>query len=193
MAMTEDSCRPSETTLPFKVNHWEDMEFFEETESWHNKENFLNMMKERKRNGGNCLTLVLDNQLAFVNFFGLNSKQSFFSDVNIKVSYPPNTTTLYSAYIHPQHRGKGLYSIGQKFIINHLFNSTDTKFCVCAVKCENRAAHKGQMASGLNSVARLERSCLFGNVTRNVFELHPDYKMFAVEGEPASWRLELLK
>lgn len=193
LAMTKDSCRPFETSLPFKINQWQDMAFFEETESWHNKQNFLKIMSEKEHNGENCVTLVLNNQLVFVNFFGLNSKQSFFSDVGIKVLYPANTTNQYSAYIHPQHRGKGIYQIAKKFVSNYLFENTNTRLYVGAVRCDNRAAHKGQIASGLHSVARLERSCLFGNVTKSVFELHPDYKLLAVEGEPASWRLELIE
>lgn len=193
LAMTKDSCRPYETSLPFKINQWEDMAFFEETESWHNKESFLKTMSEKKLSGENCVTLVLDNKLAFINFFGLNSKQSFLSDVGIKVLYPANTATQYSAYIHPQFRGKGIYRLAKKFISNYLFENTNTRLYVGAVRCDNRAAHKGQIASGLHSVARLERSCRFGRVTKSVFELHPDYSLQPVADKPACWQLELTK
>lgn len=193
MSMTADCCRPFQSTLPFKVNQWDDFAHFEETESWHNKTDYLKQIALQQKNGGNCVTLVLDNKLIFSNFFGLNSPSSFFSDVSIKVLYPPSTTTQYSAYIHPAYRGKGIYVDSKKFISNYLFNNTNTKLYVGAVKCENRAAHKGQLASGLHSVARIEKTCFLGRRANSVDLLHPDYQLLIVEHDTSTWKLEHLK
>ena len=193
LVMTKDSCRPYESGFPFRVNQWEDLEHFEATESWHNKKSFLEYMNKQRLAGKNCATLVINKQLAYVSIFSLNESFSFFSDVGLKIYYPSFTTTAYSAYVHPVHRGQGVFSQGKRFISNYLFQNTDTKLFVSAVRCENRSAHKGNLASGLHSVARLGRACRFGHVKTRVDELHPNYKLQTVEGNPASWQLELVE
>ena len=193
LVMTKESCQSYDSKFSFRVNQWEDLEYFEETESWHNKKDFLENVNKKKLAGENCVTLVINKQLAYVSFYSISESYSFFRDVDIKIYYPLFTTTAYSAYVHPEHRGKGIFSLGKKFISNYLFKNTETKLFVSAVRCENRSAHKGNLASGLHSVARLERSCRFGYVTNRVDELHPNYKLRVVEGKSKSWQLELIE
>ncbi len=188
LAITKDSRKPLDLNLPFKINQWEDLECFEETESWHNKKYFLSNAQEQLNSGAICVTLVQNQQLAFISWVKPESTKSTFGSVKQTVFYPPYTSTQYSGYVHPNHRGKRIFVEGLNFLAHYVFDETDTKLAVAAVDANNLPAMKSHLTSGFEPIARFDTTQLFGNEKFYMAELTPHYKFSRVN--TATWRLE---
>lgn len=192
LAIRKELNKPYKSDLPFKINHWKDLEFFEATESWHNKNKFLSNAQEKLDNGAICLTLVQNQQLAFIEWSGTQSKKSTFGGVDQTVFYPSDTSTLFSAYVHPNHRGKRLFIEGMNFFTNYVFSDTDSKIIIAAVESNNSPAMKSHLASGFEVIARFDTTRYLGKKKFYMMELSSRYKLRSSDSQ-AAWRLEIIE
>lgn len=190
MAATRETYAPPQTELPFKINSWSDLEYFEETERWHDRQAFLDIARQRLDNGIRCITLVQNRQLAFVDWIRPDSDRATFGYVGQTVAFPSYSSTQFSAYVHPAHRGRGLFHEGMRRVLDHLFKETDTLFAMAAVEGTNRIAFNGHLKVGFDTVATLATRRLLGHTTFIGESRLPSFALQPQEGIPGTWLLE---
>lgn len=190
MAATRESRVPPETSLPFKVDCWEDLECFEETERWHNKQAFLADAREQLNQGTHCLTLVDHGRLAFVDWMRPDTDRATFGHVGQTVLFPKHCSTQFSGYVHPAHRGQGLFHEGMRRIIDYLFEQTDTEFAMAAVESTNMTAFNGHVRVGFETIAMLETRCLAGKKTFTGQTESASFSLTPADDVSGTWRLE---
>ena len=177
------------TFAKFSINNHSDLMLFETTERWHDRKLFIASAKERIQLGQNCVTLAEDGRLAFVGWLAPGSKRSHFGYVRQTVDYPPQTATEYSVYVHPEFRGRGIFSSGLKAVVRFAFENSEVSLLVGAVESVNRAALRGHLNAGFEQLARLSTKCVLG---KRRYELctHPACIGYRLEAqERGSWIL----
>lgn len=190
MAATRESREHPRSTLPFKTNSWEDLEHFEATERWHDRKAFLEQARHRIDSGISCITLVLDGQLAFVDWARPNSDRAALGYVGQTVIFPPRVSTQFSGYVHPAHRRKGLFHEGMRRVLHHLFENTDTEYAFAAVEHANASALNAHLRIGFDTIAMLETSRFLGRTHHQGQSLVSTFDLSPEPGESGTWRLE---
>lgn len=190
MVATRESRVPPVTDLPFRINCWEDLERFEETERWHNRGEFLARARERLDRGTDCITLVQDGQLAFVDWMKADSKQALFNYVGHTVVFPPRSSTQFSGYVHPAHRGRGLFLEGMRRVLDHLFEKTDTRYAMAAVEGDKAIPFHGHLKVGFDTIATLETRRVLGRTRYAGLPISSRFALVRVADGDATWRIE---
>lgn len=189
MAMSQTPPTAGENGPDFNVNATADLRCFEETERWHNREEFLSVAEERLADGTISISRVEDNRLAFVAWLAPATEKSTFGYVRQTVHFPPDTATEYGVYVHPGFRRKGLFQHGLKFMAVHAFSETKTDILLGAVHSDNRAALRGHEQAGFRNIATLTESRFLGTA-KIAAEVHgPGYTIRRAEND-AAWQLE---
>lgn len=190
MAATRESREHPTTDLPFKNNSWEDLKHFEATERWHDRNVFLNDARDKMDKGISSITLILDGQLAFVDWARPDSDRARLGYVGQTVIFPPRMSTQFSGYVHPAHRGRGLFHEGMRRVLHYLFENTDTEYAFAAVEHTNETAFKAHLRIGFDTIAMLETTCFLGRVRYRGRPLVSTFDLVRESGDAATWRLE---
>lgn len=190
MAATRESREYPKTSLPFKTNSWDDLERFEATERWHDRKVFLEQARENMEKGISCITVVLDGQLAFVDWARPDSDRARFGYVEQTVIFPPRVSTQFSGYVHPAHRGRGLFHEGMRRVLHHLFENTDTEYAFAAVEHTNATAFNAHLRIGFDTIAMLETSCFLGRTRYRGQSFLSTFELLREQDEKNTWRLE---
>lgn len=174
----------------FKVNSADDLTCFEETERWHNREEFLSVAAERIDAGEISITRVEDDRLAFVAWLAPATEQSTFGYVHQTVRFPPKTATEYGVYVHPAFRRRGLFKQGLKFLAAHAFDATGADILLGAVHSDNHAALHGHSQAGFEKIATLTERRFLGD-TKSTAEAHNSgYMISCPPRGDSAWQLE---
>lgn len=190
MVLTAENCKPP-SALPFRVNAWEDLCCFEETERWHNKEQFLKAARQRLDEGLNCVTLVQDGKLAFIDWINLSSTESTFGYVGQTVQFLPHSSAQFSAYVHPVFRRRGLFTDGLAHVARFIFEKSDTRYAMAGVHSDNLPAVKGHLVIGFETVALLETKRRLGR-TRYAAHLCSPHLILRPIGTDGVWQVAQL-
>lgn len=191
--MTEEARQKPKSKLPFRVNSWDDLEKFEATESWHNRQKFLDAAKGRLADGACCITLVQDDHLAFIDWVKPDVEKSTFGYIQQTVIFPPRTATQYSGYVHPAYRKRGIYSEGMRHVAEFVFSKTDTVRQLAAVEGSNRVARDIQAKLGARLICLLETRCVLGYKSTSAHMLVPHYRLHRDSSDPFVWHLKVVE
>lgn len=189
MAMSQAPPRGAEDSPDFRINAAGDLACFEETERWHDREEFLSVAEQRLDDGTISITRVEDNRLAFVAWLAPATEESVFGYVRQAVRFPPNTATEYGVYVHPGFRRKGLFKQGLKFMAVHAFAETPTEILLGAVHDDNPAAFRGHKQAGFTNIATLTEKRFLGTAKSSAEVHRPDYAIHRA-GDGGGWQLE---
>lgn len=189
--MKNENRQKPRTSLPFRVNSREDLEKFEETENWHHRHAFIDAAKARLDDGANCITLVQDDRLAFIDWVKSDVKKSTFGYVKQTVIFPPNTTAQYSGYVHPAYRKRGIYSEGMRQVAEFVFANTDSARQIAAVEGHNEVARKIHIKMGARLIILLRARCILGYRSTSARVLVPEYRVRRDMEDGSVWHLEV--
>lgn len=188
MAATRETRIPPQVDLPFKVDSWDDLEKFQPTERWHHRESFLADARNKLNQGIHCITLVQDSQLAFVDWVRPGSNQARFGHVDQIVLFPERVSTQFSGYVHPAHRGKGLFLEGMRRILDYVFEQTDTQYAFAGVEQGHTIAYQSHLKVGFEVIARMDTRHRLGRVRYSGQSLSPGFSLAASQS-PNTWHL----
>lgn len=82
---------------------------FVPVESWQSRHHFLSGALSRLEQGESVYSISIDGRLAHHGWMARNQVSSHMTEVNLTLTLPQNSVTLYDFYTHPAHRGRGLY------------------------------------------------------------------------------------
>ena len=173
----------------FHVNSPSDLACFEETERWHDRDEFLAIADERLDAGTISITLVEDRRLAFVAWLAPATEKSTFGYVRQTVHFPPKTATEYGVYVHPEFRRRGLLRQGLEFMSVHAFAETDTDILLGAVHDDNHAALRGHIDAGFENIATLTEKRLFGTARSSVGVHATGFEFLRMPDSRDTWSL----
>ena len=189
MAMSQAHGYVAEDGPGFQVNAAEDLACFEETERWHDRDEFLNVAQERLGEGTISITRVEDDRLAFVAWLGPATAESTFGYVRQTVRFPANTATEYGVYVHPAYRRRGLFQQGLKFMAAHAFDATDTDILLGAVHDDNPAALHGHRRAGFENIATLTDRRFLGTARSTAAAHGQGYTISPIPERDSAWLL----
>jgi L-amino acid N-acyltransferase YncA len=187
--MSEKPQSPVDSGPEFKLNSTEDLVCFEETERWHDRDEFLAIADERLDAGTISITLVEDRRLAFVAWLAPATEKSTFGYVRQTVHFPPKTATEYGVYVHPEFRRRGLFRQGLEFMSVHAFAETDTDILLGAVHDDNHAALRGHIEAGFQNIATLTERRLAGTARSSVDVHAAGYQCRRMPDSRDAWSL----
>ncbi|MBA4758409.1 hypothetical protein [Sphingosinicella sp.] len=161
-------------TEPFEVNSIDALERFEPIERWHDRDTFLADAKSRIARGGVAVTLVRDGKLVSWSF-GIPTTESYMPYVDQKIIFPTNAASIYSGYVAPSERGKGIHRQQQNRRVAALLDKCEAIFSFA--EGANKAAIKAAMGSAMHHVATLETRWRFYKPHKRVIVIDPALDM----------------
>lgn len=191
MAVHRDKWQPPARDLPFRIDSRDDLELFEETESWHDRRVFLANAQRSLDAGTHSITLVRDDRLAFVAWFKPGQAESTYGFVDQTVVFPPKCATNFSLYVHPAYRRQGIFLEGMRFRARYMFEETDTAVAIAAVEWPNPAAITGHLKAGYETIAVLETARFLGRARHLAAALQPGVTLRRNDPAGARWKLEI--
>jgi RimJ/RimL family protein N-acetyltransferase len=118
-------------------NSLADLLLFEPGEPWQTRDAFLSNALARLERGELAYSVRIDNRLAHCGWMVVNQAESYMTEVQQSMRFPPGSVTFYDFYSHPDFRGRGLYraTIGQ--MLREAFARKDTKYAYISVLADN--------------------------------------------------------
>jgi CelD/BcsL family acetyltransferase involved in cellulose biosynthesis/GNAT superfamily N-acetyltransferase len=109
---------------------------FEPGESWQTRNGFLGSALKRIEEGSVAYSIQLDKQLAHCGWLVAQS-QSYMSEVEQLMTFPPDSIALYDFYTDPKFRGQGLYRATVAHMLCAAFARPQTQFVYISVLADN--------------------------------------------------------
>lgn len=167
----EKAASPPRPDIPIRLNHWPDLEAFEQTVSWLGRDSFLRSQKERIEKGGRVYTYVEEGKLLFYGYATVNSSQSRYPYVDQVVHFPLGTALIYGGFVHPAARGRRIHLAAQQFRMADLFSLPDIRWVFSAVEDTNPSAYRSAQRARLVPHAELRTTRRFGKVHKRATRL----------------------
>ncbi len=136
----------------FEVNSRDSLILFQPCGRHQNRDAFLSQAESDMESGGIAVTLVEDGQLVAWSFASPSSK-AHLSWVEQDVVCPRQSARLFSAYVAPRLRGRGIHTQQQGIRIAHMLERFEKVFGF--VRSDNEAAISAARKNGMGHVATL--------------------------------------
>jgi len=158
LLVVDAPCSAPAAALEVGINNFQHLDRFEQTTSWLTRDAFLSFARRHCERRDCYIFTVVDARGPLLGY-GLaqaNAIESRFSEVDQRVRWPQRTATLFTDFIHPAARGRGLHSVLQAARINFLFRETGMRWIVSAVEADNFPAMQSSRKTGFRLAATLE-------------------------------------
>jgi len=142
LRVADAACPVPATTLEIGINNFQHLSRFEQSTSWLTRENFLSLSRKHCEQRDCYVVTVVEAQSPLLGY-GMaqaNDVESRFSEVDQRVRWPKSTGTMFTGFVHPKARGRGIHSVLLVARINLLIRECGMRWAVCAVDADNVAA-----------------------------------------------------
>jgi ribosomal protein S18 acetylase RimI-like enzyme len=166
------------TTLEVGINDFQHLSRFEQTTSWLTREDFLSRSRKHCEQRDCYIFSVVDAKGPLLGY-GMaqaNAVESRFSEVEQRVRWPRGTGTMFSGFVHPSARGRGIHSMLHVTRISFLIRDCKMHWAVGAVEADNVSAmHSSQKTPNFRLAAILETRFRVGFPLRAVTAIDPTF------------------
>ena len=158
LLVTDATCSAPATTLEIGINNFQHLSRFEQTTSWLTRDVFLSLSR-RHCERRDCYIFTVADAHGPLLGYGMaeaNAIQSRYTEVDQRVRWPKGTATLFSDFVHPEARGRGIHSVLQAARINFLIREAGMRWIVSAVEADNLSAMRSARKTSFRFAATLE-------------------------------------
>lgn len=178
LRVADTVCTVPTTTLEVGINDFRHLSRFEQTTSWLTRDDFLALSRKHCEQRDCFILTVVDAQGPLLGY-GMaqaNAVESRFSEVEQRVSWPGGTGTMFSGFVHPSARGRGIHSMLHLARIRFLIRECGMRWAVGAVEADNVSAmHSSQKTTNFRLAAILETRFRLGVPLRAVSVIDPTF------------------
>lgn len=171
-------CTVPTTTLEVRINDFQHLSRFEQTTSWLTRDDFLSLSRKHCEQGDCYILTIADTQGPLLGY-GMaqaNASESHFSEVDQRVRWPDRTGTMFSGFVHPSARGRGIHSVLHVARINFLIRECGMRWAVGAVEADNISAmQSSKKTTNFRLAAILETRFRLGFPQRAAFPMDPSF------------------
>ena len=145
----------------------EDLLLYVPSESWQpTLSEFLREAMHRLGGGHHVYTRVLDGRLVHYGWLIERQLECELTEVNQKLTWPPNSAVLYDYYTHPLYRGKGLYKNSLQQMLECAATIPGTEHICISVSQDNIASRHVIEGAGFTYERSLFQRFRFGVTKR---------------------------
>ncbi len=110
---------------------------FEPGEPWQDRDTFLSNALARLERGEFAYSVCIDNHLAHCGWMVVNQTESYMTEVQQSMTFPPGSVAFYDFYSHPDFRGRGLYRATIAHMLCEAFAREGTEYAYISVLADN--------------------------------------------------------
>lgn len=161
-------------------NRFDDLNYFEQTERWLDREEFSKEARKRIAEGMSLYTSVIDEKLVHYGWMIPRQNRAWFPYVHQHYDFPPGTAVLFNAYTHPAARGSGLHSNSMRRRLADAASIPGTIAVYTSIESHNLASRAVAAKVGFVCVDVLYEIVRFGRIQRG--RMTPEAYYSHVEG-----------
>lgn len=162
-AESEKMAAPSTRIRP---NSLEDLETFDQTETWLSRDQFLADAEKRMADGEVVFTATENGKLIYYTWMVPEQEDNYFPFVDQPYRFPPGSVVSYNSYTHPDARGRGLHTAGMRAMIKWALAQPHINYVYGAVDIDNTASRHCSQKIGRRPYEVLYRKRRFGRTTK---------------------------
>jgi CelD/BcsL family acetyltransferase involved in cellulose biosynthesis/RimJ/RimL family protein N-acetyltransferase len=148
-----------------RANALRDLLHFEPGESWQTRDGFLSSALQSIEGGSVAYSIRLGDRLAHCGWLASQS-QSYMSEVEQQMTFPPDSVALYDFYTAPGFRGQGLYRATIGHMLCAAFAAPQTRYVYISVLSDNLPSRHVIETMGFDYQASFFMTRRFGTVRK---------------------------
>lgn len=145
-----------------KINCWDHVELFEQTERWLTKDAFIRMARSRFDAGTYFFSIVDEGVLACSTWMQPHRDHVHFTEVDQGIDFPPRSAAGFNAYANPRFRGRGHYHSCRIASLRWAFEQNGNEHVFAAIDPKNTVSLHVNTKVGFQPYALLTREIRFG-------------------------------
>ena len=177
LRVADAACPVPATTLEIGIDNFQHLSRFEQTTSWLTRENFLSLSRKHCEQQDCYIVTVVDAEGPLLGY-GMaqaNAVESRFLEVDQRVQWSEGTGTMFTGFVHPAARGRGIHTVLLVARINLLIRDCGMRWAVCAADADNFAAIRS-LRRTTRLAAILQTRFRLGYPLRAVSVVDPTFK-----------------
>ncbi len=137
-----DAANVPDSSVPRMIccNSLEDLLRYQPAEGWQSRRRFLSTSLRRIENGLRVYTYAENDQLLHYGWLIERQEKSFVTEVRQEFNFPPNSACLFDFYTFPQARGRGLYTLSLRTMLQDAVCIPGTAKIFIAVLADNSSS-----------------------------------------------------